>query len=160
MRIEEVIGQRMKAGREYHELTQEQVGERLGELLGKPWSRQSVSLAEQGRRAFTAVEIAAIAYVVNTSVSRLFTPPAAVRKIEFPTGMSVPRTELLETALPGTAVAEPLKSLRENLTTLGMNADNARLNADNLSATVEAANRCLDLAIELLMHQPTEGESR
>lgn len=156
MRIEEVIGQRMKAAREHQELTQEQVGQRLGQLLGKPWSRQSVSVAEQGGRAFTASEIAAIAYVLNTSVSRLFTPPATVRQIEFPTGTQ-PRVDVLETAIPETAAALPLKELRDALGSLAAFADLTRQNVEHMSGSLDSAHRSLDLAAELLTHQQPEG---
>lgn len=115
MRIEEVIGQRMKDVRELNELTQEQVGEQLGTMLGKPWSRQAVSMAEQGRRAFTAAELLAIASVVGTTVSRLFTPPLHARDIEMPSGETLSRAEVVDTTLPRISADEMVDGMRETL---------------------------------------------
>lgn len=72
--IEVVIGLRMHETRRAKELTQEQFGQSLGELLGRAWSRQAVSSAEQGGRQFTAAELVAIAHVLNTTVPALMTP--------------------------------------------------------------------------------------
>jgi len=81
-RLEEVIGDRMLARRTELGLTQEQVGARMGRLLGREWTRQAVSAAEKGRRAFTAVELVAIANVLGETLSALLTPPSDVKAIE------------------------------------------------------------------------------
>ncbi|MBH0120565.1 helix-turn-helix transcriptional regulator [Rhodococcus sp. CX] len=76
MRVEEVIGQRIqelrKARSSDKEMTQERLGALLAPLLGKPWSRQAVSAAEAGKRAFTAAEVVALASVLETTVDDLF----------------------------------------------------------------------------------------
>lgn len=76
MRIEEVIGRRIqelrKAQPGAEEMTQERLGALLAPLLGKPWSRQAVSAAEAGRRAFTAAEVVALATVLGTTIDDLF----------------------------------------------------------------------------------------
>lgn len=74
-RLEEIIGARMLARRTELHLTQEQVGERVGRRLGREWTRQAVSAAEKGRRAFTAVELIAIANVLGETIVGLLTPP-------------------------------------------------------------------------------------
>ncbi|MBS9371563.1 hypothetical protein [Rhodococcus sp. B50] len=76
MRIEEVIGRRIQELRKAQpgigEMTQEGLGALLAPLLGKPWSRQAVSAAEAGKRAFTAVEVVALATVLGTTIDDLF----------------------------------------------------------------------------------------
>ena len=71
MTIEEAIGTNVKSRREALSLTQKQLGERLGDHLGRAWSRQAVSSAEQGGRDFRAAELVALAKVLETSVGRL-----------------------------------------------------------------------------------------
>jgi transcriptional regulator with XRE-family HTH domain len=89
MRIEEVIGQRMKDFRELEGMSQRELGEGLEPYLGKPWSRQAVSTAETGGRAFTAIELITIAAVLGTSVSRLMTLMPAVGELETPGGVVI-----------------------------------------------------------------------
>jgi transcriptional regulator with XRE-family HTH domain len=96
VRVEEVIGKRVKAAREAEGLSQHDLGRRLAPLLGRPWSRQSVSAAEQGQRAFTAVELVALAQALHVSVAMLVSPPGTVAKIELPGGASLDRREFLE----------------------------------------------------------------
>lgn len=92
MRIEEVIGQRIQELRKAQpgtgEMSQEKLGSLLEPLLGKPWSRQAVSAAEAGKRAFTAVELVALAAVLDTTIDDLFDPrwQAAVT---MPSGVSL-----------------------------------------------------------------------
>lgn len=121
MRIEEVIGQRIKDVREINDVTQQQLGQRLGELLGKEWSRQAVSSAEKGERAFTAVELVAIAHVLGTTVPRLMTPPVNVRTIELPSGAEIGRTEVTRSALPRASTEKVYAEMEESLRGLAQN---------------------------------------
>lgn len=73
--VEEVVGRRVREIRESQGMTQEQLGQAIGELLGKPWPRQTVSSAEQGRRSFTATDLVAVAQALRVYVGSLFTPP-------------------------------------------------------------------------------------
>ena len=77
MRIETAIGQQIARLREARHMSLTQLGEAVGEYLGKPWSRQAVHQAERGRRAFTAAEMAALALALDTSVPALFLADAA-----------------------------------------------------------------------------------
>jgi hypothetical protein len=63
-------------------MTAEQFGERIGEILGKAWPRQTVYLMEQGERRLAAEEVVAIADVLDVSVADLFTPPARVDQVQ------------------------------------------------------------------------------
>ena len=82
MRIETAIGQQIARLREARHMSLTQLGEAVGEYLGKPWSRQAVHQAERGRRAFTAAEMAALALALDTSVPALFLAGAA--SVELP----------------------------------------------------------------------------
>lgn len=88
MTIEEVIGQRIQELRNQMDppVSQAEIGRRLGDFLSKPWPRQSVSHAEGGNRAFTAVELAAFASVYAVPVADLVEPPPGVRVV-FPSGL-------------------------------------------------------------------------
>lgn len=90
MRIEEGIGQRIRERRDQLEMSQAELGRLLGPLLDKEWSRQTVSAAEQGKRAFTSAEMVAISHVLRTTVSQLFTPPAKAGEITMPSGAVFP----------------------------------------------------------------------
>lgn len=72
MSVESDIGARITARREAAGITQAALGDLIGGSLGKTWPRQAVSAAEKGRRAFTAVEMIAIAAALQCSVSDLF----------------------------------------------------------------------------------------
>lgn len=72
MTVEREIGKRIRAWREANDLTQAEVGVRLGEQFnGKPWTRQAVSNAESGGRSFTAVETLAICQMIGCSPDAL-----------------------------------------------------------------------------------------
>jgi transcriptional regulator with XRE-family HTH domain len=75
VRVEKVVGRQVRERREVQGLTQEQFGKQLEPLLGRPWSRQAVSAAEKGDRAFGAAELVALAVVLRTTVGDLLRPP-------------------------------------------------------------------------------------
>lgn len=88
MTIEQMIGRRIQDLRQQIDdgsTSQAEIGRRLGSYLPKPWARQSVSHAEAGNRAFTAVELIALSRVFDIPVADLLTPPPGVR-VEFPSG--------------------------------------------------------------------------
>ncbi|UTT46228.1 helix-turn-helix domain-containing protein [Micrococcus luteus] len=74
-RIEEVIGENIRARRDQKGYPQAYLGERVGALLGgTPWKPQTVSAAEKGRRQFIAAELIVIAQVLNCRVQDLLAP--------------------------------------------------------------------------------------
>jgi transcriptional regulator with XRE-family HTH domain len=88
VRIGEVIGERVRAGREEHGWTQAELGRRVGAHLGQgAWSRQVISSTEQGKRSFTAAELVTFAHVLDVSVTYLLTPPPGVDVIEIAPGI-------------------------------------------------------------------------
>jgi transcriptional regulator with XRE-family HTH domain len=86
MKVEELIGTRVKVARTEAGLTQAQLGEALGGYLGKPWSNMVVSLAETGRRNFAAAELVALAVVLKRPVAWFFSPLDTEAVVELPTG--------------------------------------------------------------------------
>lgn len=72
MRVETAIGRQIARLRETRKMSLTQLGEAVGQYLGKPWSRQAVHQAERGGRVFTAAELAALALALDTSVPALF----------------------------------------------------------------------------------------
>ncbi len=95
MRVEQYVGQRIRHRRdaELH-MTQDEFGRQLGHWLGRPWSRSTVSVAESGKRAFTAAELVAIAHVLGASPAYLLTPPAGIGEVTMPSGARFPKDKL------------------------------------------------------------------
>jgi transcriptional regulator with XRE-family HTH domain len=127
VRLEQVIGHRMRERREEMALTQEQAGQRIGELLGRPWPRQAVSAAEKGDRAFTAAELVAIAFALDTNVSWLLTPLAGGLGVEMPSGAAVDQAKLIAAVLPRPSDGGDTDAVRQVLVDLGQKImENAR----------------------------------
>ncbi|SEC95110.1 Helix-turn-helix domain-containing protein [Amycolatopsis tolypomycina] len=144
MRIEEVIGDRIRQVRDLQELTQEQLGQRLGELLGKPWSRQAVHVAEQGGRQFTAAELVALASVLNTTVPRLMTPTVEVREVELPSGARVARVPLTKRVMPRGSVGKTLNSMEEQLRLLAVAVKAQQDQQGNIWAAIDLLHQSLE----------------
>ena len=127
VRLEQVIGHRMRERREQMALTQEQAGQRIGELLGRPWPRQAVSAAEKGDRAFTAAELVAIAFALDTNVSWLLTPLAGGLGVEMPSGAAIDQAKLIAAVLPRLSDGDHTDAVRQVLVDLGQKImENAR----------------------------------
>jgi transcriptional regulator with XRE-family HTH domain len=69
-----LIGQKIKRAREAEGLSQPELGERLGQSLSKPWSRQAVFLAEKGERSFAAEELFALAIALDRPIYYFLIP--------------------------------------------------------------------------------------
>ncbi len=148
MRIEEVIGERIREVRDLQELTQEQFGQRLGQLLGRAWSRQAVSAAEAGGRQFTAAELVAIAHVLGTTVPRLLTPPVAVREVELPSGVKLDRLPLTERVFPRGGALKVFDEMREQLRTLAQASAAQRQYQSTIVDAIDLLYQSLTTAIE------------
>lgn len=118
MKIEDVVGYWIAQGREQAGKSQGTVGVELGEHLGKPWPRQAVSAAENGRRAFTAAELIAFSMVLGCTIETLFQPPPGVEKVELGDGVELDARYLRTTA--GTnadlvALVDAIQSQRDQM---------------------------------------------
>lgn len=89
-------------------------GERMQEILGKPWKRQTVSALEVGDRAMTATDVAALAHVLGTTPAQLFTPPVEVDFVQVGTRI-VPREDLAARGVDSVD-AESLANIESDLT--------------------------------------------
>ncbi len=98
MRVEEVVGLRLREERERAGLSQSQLGQYVAPLLGRVWPRQAISHAEAGKRAFTAAELVAFAHVIGCDPGRLLTPPHNVDKVMLPSGQELQRSEIIRGA--------------------------------------------------------------
>ncbi|HET9566463.1 MAG TPA: helix-turn-helix transcriptional regulator [Mycobacterium sp.] len=127
--------------REVQDMTQEQLGLKLEPLLGREWSRQAVSSAEQGNRAFTATELVAVARVLGTSVTWLMTPPIAARAIEMPTGYKIDRLAMLQTTAARAAAEHLLGEVGEHVRDLAQVLMEQR---KVLTGAIEANRRALE----------------
>jgi transcriptional regulator with XRE-family HTH domain len=101
VRIGEVIGERVRTARDGLGWTQTELGKRIGARLGqRAWSRQIVSAAEQGKRAYTAAELLAFANELDVSISYLLTPPLGVEAVEMAPGVNEHSTTILKAVFP------------------------------------------------------------
>lgn len=120
MRVEEVVGRQIRERRELAGLTQAQIGHRLAPLLGKPWSRQAVSAAEKGERAFGAAELVAFSAILNATVGDLLEPPENESAVDLGGPTAVPR-HMVMAVLAATAKAREdlnLAAIQENLSNM------------------------------------------
>jgi transcriptional regulator with XRE-family HTH domain len=116
VRVEELVGRRIRDIRDSKGMTQEQLGIAIGELLGKPWPRQTVSSAEAGRRAFTAAELVAIAHALGVYAGYLFTPAAGpIGGIELSPGVELKPEEVLQVLFQSSDIAGVEGSLQSLL---------------------------------------------
>jgi hypothetical protein len=111
LRIEQIVGQWIAKGR--GDKTQAQLGEELGRYLGKPWSRQSVSAAEKGERAFTAAELIAFSLVLGCTVETLLEPPAGVEHVEIGDDGQIDSRHLRTTAATNSDLADLVTAVHE-----------------------------------------------
>jgi transcriptional regulator with XRE-family HTH domain len=74
MRVEQMIGKRVRQAREEADLSQREFGERVGDVLGKRWTPQAVSQAEKGERDWRAKDLVAMAWILRRPVAWFYTP--------------------------------------------------------------------------------------
>jgi transcriptional regulator with XRE-family HTH domain len=87
MTLTAVIGARVRQARKLKGWTQAEMGSALGDYLGAGgWSRPAVSTAEAGGRDFRAVELLALAIVLERPIGWFFLPTEPGVPIELPGG--------------------------------------------------------------------------
>lgn len=74
MRVEEMVGRRIRDARQTSGLSQEELGRELRSYLGKAWPGQQVSVAEDGGRKFSALELFALGSILARPASYFFIP--------------------------------------------------------------------------------------
>ncbi|NKV31149.1 helix-turn-helix domain-containing protein [Rhodococcus hoagii] len=111
MKIEAIVGERVRDMRERRGLSQPELGRRLKPLLGVAWPKQTVSSAEKGKRSFTASDLVALAHVLQVPVGYLLKAPMGVDSVELGSGASIPAESLHEATLPSDVNREALHDL-------------------------------------------------
>lgn len=140
VRIEEVIGQRIRDRRIELGRSQESVAKAVGAQLGREWTRQAVSAAEKGKRSFTASELAAIAHVLVTNIPALFTPPAGEDRVELGDGAYMDRAWFQGTLLPAISTGVTRKELEAAAHELVQRAEVLRAAAIQIGETLDRVN--------------------
>jgi transcriptional regulator with XRE-family HTH domain len=153
MRVEELVGQRIREARERAGMTQPELGRWLAPLLGRELPRQAISLAEQGKRQFNASELVAFAYVVGCDVADLFVLPVEENHLRMPSGKDLSREDLRQAAAAG---ASDTKRLREALTNL---VEAAEALQSNGFQAAQAARRLHDELEHVLVGAAEGGTS-
>jgi transcriptional regulator with XRE-family HTH domain len=126
VRIEERIGANLRAARDAKGWSQEVLGEKVGHYLGRPWSAQTVSVAEKGGRDFDARDMLVLALVLERPVAWFYREQAmetAGQEIELPSGFTVRESEMRRVyGLPNAEafrLAHELEKLAANVRLLG-----------------------------------------
>lgn len=136
MRIEEVVGANVRRIREINDITQEEVGRKIGTVLGTEWTRQAVSAAEKGGRSFTARELIALAHVLGTSAGRLLQPPLGVDEVEVSEEFRLTRADLTSRSLPSLDEQKIWEAMLKTLHTLAQaSAERAKYDRVETEAT-------------------------
>ncbi|MFI7583163.1 helix-turn-helix transcriptional regulator [Kocuria sp. M1N1S27] len=86
--MEEVVGANLTRFREREGISRAELGRRIGAFANKPWSRQAVSLAEAGKRAFGVTDLVTISYSTGLTMTDLLAIPEDVDHIEL--GAEIP----------------------------------------------------------------------
>lgn len=94
--LQEHIGGNVKALR--GNTSPRELGAALALWLGKPWTRQAVWEAENGKRAFTAAELLALAAVLDVTLPQLF---ECTDNVQLPSGKTMP-PEVIDALVSGT----------------------------------------------------------
>lgn len=118
MRVEEVVGRRIRDAREARGISQTEFGTSLGALLDRVWTRQAVSDAEKGKRAFTAQELVALSIVIGCEITDLFRLPADADSLEMP-GNVLTRSQLDRKLSDASDAAELRRTLLDLLRSAG-----------------------------------------
>jgi transcriptional regulator with XRE-family HTH domain len=138
--IQELVGYRIGVARRKIGATQTELGERLEEYLGRPWSRQAVSAAEAGGRDFTAAELLALARILDVPIAWFFLPTGDDDEYEFPSGNSVPFGELADSVLLGGPTGNAAQALVEEAMDIVNALDRLRRDLDQRARGVVRAS--------------------
>jgi len=141
MRIEEIVGQRIRDRREQLGLSQSQLGKLMGEHLGHAWPRQAVSAAEQGKRSFPVAELITLAHVLKVSVGQLLTPPPGSETVEIGPGVHAERDVITLALVPAMAVDKPQEELQETFSRLLLHVRQLSRAADDVHQDMDVMQR-------------------
>lgn len=115
LKIERIVGERIRIAREAMGYSQTELGRRIGEALDKAWPRQAISAAERGERAFTASELFVFGQILRVPVSSFFSPPSGVDEIEVSSGTTYPTSVLDDLRIADNPAQEILYDLERQV---------------------------------------------
>ncbi|MBT2538779.1 helix-turn-helix domain-containing protein [Arthrobacter sp. ISL-69] len=144
-RIEVIIGENIRALRVGKDnMSQAELGEKLGEILGATWSRSTVSQAESGKRSFVAAELVALSIVFGAGIQHLFRHRSG-EAVQVSESYTLPgrRLEALTMSLNDPMVIRAFGSVREHL------AEQEKLQKSLVDMTTES-RRLTDAAIQAI----------
>lgn len=107
----QVIGHNVKVRREAMGMTAAVLGEKIGNVFGKPWPRQTVYMLESGERAMVAQEVVALSQLLDMPLLQLFTPPADVHTV-IAGSLCIPADALLAETTADDDMQQLAKALR------------------------------------------------
>jgi 8-oxo-dGTP pyrophosphatase MutT (NUDIX family)/transcriptional regulator with XRE-family HTH domain len=158
VRIEEIVGQRIRQRREELELSQAQFGKLVGSHFGRDWSRQTVSAVEAGDRNFAAAELVMLAHVLQVSVGHLLTPPPGVEMIEVAPGVNAERDVVMLALVPAMAREDQAESkLQEAFVKLLRDIKLLNRAADDVAQDMDHVQR-LSMTVAQSGGRPAVGE--
>jgi transcriptional regulator with XRE-family HTH domain len=116
MTLEELIGQRIREACQAKGWTQTELGQRLGEVLGRPWTKITVSVAMRGGRRFTAEELWALARTLDRPIAWFYWSDDPEAQVDLLGG--IPAVEVYKVAAEKAGVpdvVEVMESVKESL---------------------------------------------
>lgn len=99
--VRKIVGLNIVKLRTSAGLSQNELGVRLEQWLQSSWSRQAVSQAEQGNRAFGVDDLIALSVGLDASVQQLLTPPKDVESVILASGTELSALTYKEVVLGG-----------------------------------------------------------
>lgn len=116
MRIEEQIGQRLRAERERRGMPLIAVGQQVAAFTGREWSPQTVWQFETGKRQMRVSEMVALALVLDLPLAHLLLPSQDGEEVELYPDVHLSRAAAgVLFALPANAEGESAEHLIELL---------------------------------------------
>lgn len=132
MRMEEVVGQNVaRLRKDKWALSQAELGQKIGAECGRAWSRQTVSAAEKGDRAFTVSDLVMLAFVFQVDSAALLHLPTGVQSFEVG-GRTYRRDELAPISWQSHPTKNGMAALSDELFGLSRQLDDLIQAADEI----------------------------
>lgn len=107
--VREIVGLNIATLRTSAGLSQGALGNRLEQWLEASWSRQAVSLAEQGKRAFGVDDLVGLSVGLHATVRQLLAPAPTIDTVILASGTEVPARAYQDTVLGGSHETEEVQ---------------------------------------------------
>lgn len=111
----QIVGANIEVARKRMGLSQQEFGRRVEQWLDTAWTRQAVSLAESGKRAFGVDDLMGLSVGLRVSISQLLTPPPETTTVALASGMELPRVFVERDVLAGFGQEDQRERYSEHL---------------------------------------------